>query len=274
MKALVALPGPSAEPAIDRLRAVYEAFAARRIRYSWEEASDEAGRQVIRPPGQVLSTPRHGTCLDLAVTFAGACLVAGLRPVVVLVRPSSPGPMHAVVAVWLERTPDYPLAGVVLPGAPPELVGELQTTVGGPPGEFVVVDVVGFTRPEARTPTGGLGATFDAALVAGAGYLARCRMVVVDGGRRLHRLAGPGRVGGRHPAVRPAPAPSIPGPGDEPSPLRRLRADYEVVPFQGRDELTILDDRCRASLDRPAVKVDADPWRGRGGQDPPRRRAR
>ena len=39
------------------------------------------------------------------------------------------------------------------------------------------------------------------------------------------------------------------------SPLRLIRADYDVVPFQDRDELTVLDDCCRAALERPAIKV-------------------
>jgi hypothetical protein len=90
---------------LGRLGQVYDAFAARRIRYAWEEHSDEPGRQVIRPPDQVLRYPGHGTCLDLAVTFAAACLVAGLRPVVVIVKPERPGPLHAVVAVWLAAGP-------------------------------------------------------------------------------------------------------------------------------------------------------------------------
>jgi hypothetical protein len=79
----VPLPGPSGESRLARLRAVYEAIAGLRIGYAYDAATDEAGRQVIRPPDQVLWAPQHATCLDLALVLAGGCLTAGLHPVVV-----------------------------------------------------------------------------------------------------------------------------------------------------------------------------------------------
>jgi hypothetical protein len=63
--------------------------------------------------------------------------------------------------------------------------------------------------------------------------------------------------------VLPVPAQPLTSPLREPyldpagvqSPLRLIRADYDVVPFQDRDELTVLDDCCRAVPEHPAVKV-------------------
>src|SRR5215475_5459778 len=78
------LPGPSGESGLTRLRAVFEAFAAVRVGYVYDDPGDPPDRQTIRSPEQVLWAPRHGTCLDLAVTFAAGCLKAGLHPAVVL----------------------------------------------------------------------------------------------------------------------------------------------------------------------------------------------
>ncbi len=254
VRSLMRLPGPSSEPVLDRLGQIYASFRAAGVRYAWEEASDEAGRQIIRPPGQVLSCPGHGTCLDLAVTFAGACLAAGLRPLIVLVKPPKPGPSHAVVAVWLDRRLDYPLDGVVHQVAPPVLVDELQAGLGGPPGDFVAVDVVGAAGAQPHSPTRGLGVTFEEAVANGAAYLAGGQWswwlgIDVGNGWRAQDALVVGDL--PDPPLR---RPYL-DPEDSPTPLQLLRADYEVVPFRGRDELTVLDDRCRSPLGRPAVGV-------------------
>src|SRR5690349_14035452 len=68
------MPGPSDAPVAERARELYEAFAGQGIQYVDEPTTSDLGRQAIRPPDQVLGRPRHGTCLDLVVTFAGACL--------------------------------------------------------------------------------------------------------------------------------------------------------------------------------------------------------
>ena len=256
VKGLIGLPGPSAEPVLDRLGQIYDAFAARRIRYAWEEYSDEPGRQVIRPPDQVLRYPGHGTCLDLAVTFAAACQVAGLRSVIVIVKPERPGPLHAVVAVWLAPEGiQYPLGEKVYREPPADLVDEIQAELGGPPGRFAVIDVAGVCPAQPRSPARGLGAGFADAVRQGAGYLTAdmwAWWLGVD-------VSAVWRAGD----VLPVPAQPLTSPLREPyldpagveSPLRLIRADYDVVPFQDRDELTVLDDCCRAALERPAVKV-------------------
>ena len=110
----VQLPGRSGESRVTRLRAVYAALAAKRIGYADAAPGAEPGMQVIRPVEQVLWAPRHATCLDLAVVFAGACLVAGLHPIVVILDPPSGiGVGHAVVLVRFDhdvqpRTEDTP----------------------------------------------------------------------------------------------------------------------------------------------------------------------
>ena len=256
VKGLIGLPGPSAEPALDRLGQIYDAFTARQIRYAWEEHSDEPGRQVIRPPDQVLHYPGHATCLDLAVTFAAACQVAGLRPVIVIVKPERPGPLHAVVAVWLApEGAGYPLGERVYQEPPADLVDEIQAELGGPPGRFAVIDVAGVCPAQPRSPAKGLGAGFADAVHHGAGYLTADTWA--------WWLGVDVSAAWRADDVLPVPAQPLTSPLREPyldpagveSPLRLIRADYDVVPFQDRDELTVLDDCCRAALERPAVKV-------------------
>ncbi|MFL6118685.1 hypothetical protein [Actinophytocola sp.] len=62
----------------------------------------------------MLRTARLANCVDLAVTFAGACLDAGVHPLIVVLDPVSGGPAHAVVVTWAAGTwpgpgaaPDY-----------------------------------------------------------------------------------------------------------------------------------------------------------------------
>lgn len=59
----------------------------------------------VPAPSEVLWSPRHGTCLDLAVVLAAACMTAGLHPVVLL-RPAdgdfeATPTGHALVAVCM-----------------------------------------------------------------------------------------------------------------------------------------------------------------------------
>lgn len=73
------------ERALKIAESVYDAMAARKIRYINPPASFEGAGQKIRPPHEVL-VERWGTCLDLATTYAGALEGAGLNPVLVLCR--------------------------------------------------------------------------------------------------------------------------------------------------------------------------------------------
>ena len=152
---LLQLPGRSGESRLTRLRAVWAALAERRIGYAWEDASDETGRQVIRPPDQVLWAPRHATCLDLALVLAGGCLVGGLHPVVVVVAPpGGRGALHALVLVRMDADLEPGDGAGLWPEPPAELARSVQSELDGAPRRYVAVDPVGFAVSLGTTSTG------------------------------------------------------------------------------------------------------------------------
>nr|WP_235948078.1 hypothetical protein [Candidatus Frankia alpina] len=173
------LPGRSAEPAMSRLRRIYDALAAAGIDYVDEPVTSEPGLQALRPPEQVLVRPGGGTCLDVAVVAAGAALHAGLHPLVVVLDPESgTGPGHAVLVVWLDGDwagrpdRDYPLATVVFDHPPADILADLCFTAGAS-GAFAAVDVAAVARHRVHgsAPAGEPIPTFDEALAAGATML-------------------------------------------------------------------------------------------------------
>ncbi|HSV66517.1 MAG TPA: hypothetical protein VLJ59_11500 [Mycobacteriales bacterium] len=184
------LPGPGEPDLLARVRRAYEVFARRGIAYVDEPTTSGPAGQVVRPLDQVLATPRQGTCLDLAVAFAGACLDAGLHPLIVIADSARRGrPAHAVVVVWLgggwagRPAAGYPLTGAVHDRPPADLVGDVRA---GPdaPGSFVAVDVARAAvrrdragQSRAGQPEAGHGApagpaTWAEAVAAGAALLA------------------------------------------------------------------------------------------------------
>ncbi|MFD0573415.1 hypothetical protein ACFQ0T_34515 [Kitasatospora gansuensis] len=262
------MPGPSDGPPMERARRLYEAFAAAGIRYVDEPVGSEPGRQEIRTPDQVLLRPRHATCLDLAVTYAGACLDAGLHPMLVLLDGERPEQAaHALVVVWLggswdgAEAYDYPLldllppGGVVFPAPPAELLDDLRASADEP-GAFLAVEVTG-AASAAYSP--------DPARRAGLGWEEAVRT-----GAELLR-AGAGRwfagvdVGVGHPQVDPFPLPGHPAArvlappylelASDSGPLKQLSARHEVVAFHPRDELDLLLDWCQ----QPRPGVDGGP---------------
>lgn len=253
------LPGRSGDSRVARLRAVYEALTERKIGYAYEETTDEAGRQVIRPPDQVLWAP-HATCLDLALVAAAGCLTAGLHPaVVILAHPERPESQHALLLVRLDHDPLPALAdGAVWTASPVTLPAELQRHVKGPPGKVVAIDPVGLAVSLGSTPTRGLGVSFDDAVTSGARYLVGAEKwtwkVGVDVGAawREKDVERVGDLPAAEPLRRPYRAPDT-----AESPLRLLRAEYQLVRFQNRDELTVLRDFCRrtAAGDRTGLAV-------------------
>ena len=244
---LPGLPGPGDGDALGRVRGVYEAFAAAGIRYAHELPSDDPDWQVIRPPDHVLATPKHATCLDAAVTFAGACLAAGLHPLVVIADPRAGGEAaHAVVVVWMSGgwagRPDlaYPRErGWVLVGADDEALQHrgVRPFVDGP-GEFLAVDPTCATLRAGQRPASFEDAVAEGArIVRGEGWDWRVG-VDVGIGFNPHECF--------RPAARPAGEP-LDSPYEDPArlderSLRLLRAEYGVVPFRGRDELDVLLD--------------------------------
>ncbi|MCY7341954.1 MAG: tetratricopeptide repeat protein, partial [Pseudonocardia sp.] len=246
---LVELPGPSAEDPTVRLQAVYTALAKRRIGYAFEAASDEAGRQVIRPPDQVLRAPRHGTCLDLAVVLAGACTRAGLPTVIVVVAPPGGGALHTVVLVQIDPEPDGgPDISPVWREAPDWLAARVQRGLVGT-RTYVALDPVGFAVSLGAAPTPGLSVDLEQALARGAQYLLggdgepawvwRAGINVSALWRALDVLPVDDQL-----VVEPLRPPYREAATAE-TPLRLLRAEYQLTRFQARDEVTILLDWCR-----------------------------
>jgi len=246
--------------------AVYAALAGVHIGYAYDAPSDEAGRQVIRPPDQVLWAPRHATCLDLATVLAAACLEAGLHPIILLLDPTGDQEAgHALVLVRLDRDTQPRTAGSpgedVWPAPPGGLLETLQQDLDGAPGDLVAIDPVGLGRSLGTAPTRGLAVDLPDAVANGTAYLvgdgtraAWSWRVAVDIGSAWRAQDTLGSS--QHSEDEPLRAPYR-DPGTAETPLRLLRAEYEVVPFQNRDELTILRDRCRqvASGDRTGLAV-------------------
>ena len=233
------LPGPSDEPARERARRIYQVLAEHGISYVHEPSSSGPGKQAIRHPGEVLTGPRQGTCLDLAVTFCGACLDAGLHPLIAALGSARGGSGHALVVVWLGGA-DYPWRDRVHHNPPAELLTQLRTGVDQP-GAFLAIDVTGAT---AHAP-------WEAVIVAGAEMVAATASaagawrwdVAVDIGLSWHvedALEMPHRPV-RDPLVTPYLAPE-----PDKGPLMQLRARRGVVPFYARDELDVLLDWCQA----------------------------
>ncbi|MCB9101644.1 MAG: hypothetical protein H6632_19060, partial [Anaerolineales bacterium] len=82
---------------------IYQGLLARAeqgqpMAYDRPEYNYEQDIQTIRPPEDVLVSPRQGTCLDLSLLYAGLCLHYGLLPLVVLLDG------HAYVAVSLTHS--------------------------------------------------------------------------------------------------------------------------------------------------------------------------
>ncbi|GAA4295205.1 hypothetical protein GCM10023086_08030 [Streptomyces venetus] len=256
--ALLHLPGPPADSRLGQAQAVYEAVAGAGITYSHEAPSDDPGRQVIRQPGEVLWCPRHATCLDLALILAGACLHSGLHPLVLVLDPPQPGrAAHALLGVWIDD-PDHD--GIRLPDADvwasrPDGFDELvQTDLTGPSRPLLLIDPVGVARALPTSPVLGTGAAFAEAAAAGARYARDWTWRLAVDIRRAWRERDT-----HTPADRPDDQPLRPPYVDlDPQvhrPLQALRAEHRVVPFQARDELTILTDWCHTVAAGPHTGV-------------------
>ncbi|MFE6866778.1 tetratricopeptide repeat protein, partial [Kitasatospora sp. NPDC057692] len=247
--ALVRLPGPAGGSLLDQARAVYEALAAAGITYAYEAPSDDPARQVVREPAEVLWSPRHATCLDLALTLAGACLHAGLRPFVLIVDPpGAVGAAHALLGVRIgDPDPDEPGPpdADLWEARPADWEELVQEEVDGPARPLLLLDPVGVAHALPTSPIIGTGAAFADAARAGARYAAGWTWrVAVDVGR-LWR-ARDSHVPSDHPADDPLRPPYLPLDPELHRPLQLLRPEHEVVPFQARAELTVLTTWCRS----------------------------
>ncbi|MXQ65734.1 tetratricopeptide repeat protein, partial [Actinomadura rayongensis] len=257
------LPGPGEGPPLERARRIYELFAEREIRYVLEDPASEPGRQVIRPPDEVLRLRRHATCLDIAVTFAGTCLDAGLHPLIVLMDPAgAPGSAHALVVVWLGGNweqprghADYPLHDVLHHAAPDAVIDDLCASERET-GAFIAVDV---TRA-AHGYLDGSPRSWADALAAGAkmvtGEQWAWGLGVDVGLDSRDPLPMP-----RWPTMEPLTPPYQPTPGA--GPLAQISARYGKIPFYARDDLDLLMDWCEAP--GPAAETRIAIVHGLGG---------
>ncbi|MFE9603577.1 hypothetical protein ACFYNQ_34075, partial [Streptomyces hokutonensis] len=253
------MPAPGDGPVIDRARALYDAFATRRIVYADEPTTSDPGRQTIRPPYEVLASPRHGTCLDLAIAFAGACLDAGLHPLVLVTAGTQSGPAHALVAVWLggtwsnhahrdyradEPDPDWQTL-------PQDFLDHLADTEDAP-GAFLAIDITGVaSQPDAADPRRRQQQSWAQSVTYGASLL---RQAADE-----NRLSIALDVGLGHEHGEPLPLPDqprtrvltppyqpIPDDSDDTGPLKLLWARHDAIRFHPRDELDFLKDWFRA----------------------------
>ncbi|MEE1766199.1 hypothetical protein, partial [Streptomyces sp. SP18BB07] len=259
--ALLHLPGPPADSRIGQTQAVYEALAGAGITYSHEAPTDDPGRQVVRQPGEVLWCPRHATCLDLALILAGACLHAGLHPFVLILDPPEPGrAAHALLGVWIDDVTSDEDDDIQMPDAdvwtsrPDGFDDLVQTDPTGPSRPLLLLDPVGAAHALPHSPILGTGAAFADAVHAGARYAREWNWRLAVDIRRAWR-----KQDTHTPADRPTDEPlRSPYVALDPlvhRPLQVLRAEHAVVPFQARDELTILTDWCRTVATGPYTGV-------------------
>jgi hypothetical protein len=258
------LPGPGAQAPAEKARLIFEVFARRGVRYVKEPSTSVPGRQRIRPVDQVLARPRQATCVDMCVAYAGACLDAGLHPMIVVLDSRRGGPGHAIVLVWLDGswpapTHDYPLEGVVHEDLPVTgegfaLPGEVRASVEGS-GAFLTVDVTGATWPPgASGPAKDWpSAVRDGAVmltVAGSETGAWQWAVGIDVGIARHTMPAWDLADWRAPSFEPL-TPAYTQPNPEAGPLTQIKARQGVVPFHTRDELDLLLEWAQATSSAP-----------------------
>jgi hypothetical protein len=63
---------------------LYNALLSKNIRYDLETFSTDSRFQIIREPSDLIRGSQRGTCLDMTLLFAGACLSYDLIPLIVL----------------------------------------------------------------------------------------------------------------------------------------------------------------------------------------------
>jgi len=161
-------------------QAIYDALKDQDIRYALEKYHPSEALQYIRTPAEVLTAPREGTCLDLAVLFCGLCLTYELLPLLIVMDG------HALAAVSLNRgirnRDDYdrPELDLFVDG-PMENVDALRELIRN--GSYLAVECTGFAHseslgqqfrgvPEAEQRSGGV-LTFAQAVKAGQEQLDR-----------------------------------------------------------------------------------------------------
>ncbi len=252
------IPGPGSGSPISRVKAVYEALLrvdGTSVRYAFEKDVVIDGSQVVRTPAEVLVFPGNGTCLDLALVLAAALHAAQLPvAVVVLDDGSEQARRHALVAVhvgtecptwWSNHSKET----VVWTEPPPGLREELADSFDGP-GDVLLIDPNGVSVDLGTSPAVGLDASFADAVSHGADYFGSWQWLVgVVPGSSVEPF---------HPADAPSNDPlAVPylDPQSANGPLEYLRPEYRAIPFQGRNERTILEDLAEDALTLSQTRV-------------------
>jgi hypothetical protein len=242
---------PSDDPAITRLAALWERLRDSRIGYVAARDGGGAAGQLIRPPGEVLVAPGSGTCLDVAVLLAAACDLAGLASAVIIIEPpGGASAAHALVAVRLRGSWDLGGGGVWI-GPPLGFIEHARDDITLLTGDVVVLDPVGITHPLRPSRVPGLNSTLGEA--ARRGY----QLLTSPEWRWRFGITSRGPSGQPEDLFRPAARPDVLplrsiylNAGEQiDSPLRLLRADYQLTRFQDRDELTVLRDFAEGTVD-------------------------
>jgi hypothetical protein len=142
----------------DLVRGSYEALCDLELRYVHEPPHHHPERQVLRDPRTIRLGAQEGTCIDLALLFAGLCLGIGLVPLVVIIEG------HALVAVSL-RYERGEIKGYALRRADPEKgdgpwtregiltakdADTLKTLIDD--GHYLAVECTGFARTNVLDP--------------------------------------------------------------------------------------------------------------------------
>jgi len=235
------IPGVSGDSRRSRLAAVWQRLRDKQMGYVFEPAAPlDAGNkgrvpgQHLRPPGEVLETPGSGTCIDLALVLAAACVKAGLQTAVILLDPlGRSSARHAVVAVLLgEEWPSAAPETDIWPVPAADFTAAVRAELDGPPSPVVVLDPAGLAVSLGTSRSVGTDVPLPDAVKAGYEYLTN--------GDWVWRA---GVLVGRHPRpFVPAPVPAVlplreelhRRPESAESVLKLLRPEFEVTPFQAR----------------------------------------
>jgi tetratricopeptide (TPR) repeat protein len=127
---------------LDIVRAIYEAFRAKSLWYDIPEYNPDEGTQIIREPNAILEGVQKGTCLDLALLFAGECIKRHLLPLVVSVYG------HAFVAVAVNTGLDTKPRDTFQGGIIKDL-GTFRRLVEN--GSYIPVECTGFVKSQASS---------------------------------------------------------------------------------------------------------------------------
>lgn len=219
--------------ATERLEQLWERLRAFKIGYAGAKV-DENGQQLIRPPAEVLTTPKSGTCLDLALMLAGAVESTGLPAAVIVLDPVEGSARHALVAVSLKPKPAWPTEGEAWLDAPDEFLDKVRDDFKVPKGSMVVLDPVGLARVPISAPVTGANATVEAAAKRGHSFLTSPNWVWKLGvaAATTEWRYVPARV----PKLLPLRTDLYRTAETAESALRLLRPEYRITPFQARSD--------------------------------------